>query len=51
MLAMELAPQLSVDPSYHAYDSLDSNASFYISVTGDVVSAPPKVQEPRGGIL
>lgn len=49
MLAMELAPQLSIDPSYHAYDSLGTKV--YISVTGDVAIAPPKVREPRGGIL
>lgn len=52
MLQRELAPQWTIDPSYLLRKSPINGSSFYISCRGnDVVKEPPRILEPKSGIL
>lgn len=52
MLARELAPQLTIPPTYlERRSNIDPTKSLYVSLNGDVCLAPSPLREPKGGIL
>ena len=51
MLARELAPQSHPHPTYLCTKSSIDGSPFFIGVGGDVRLDPPKLKEPKGGVL
>ncbi|KAM0787672.1 hypothetical protein ACM66B_003735 [Microbotryomycetes sp. NB124-2] len=51
MLARELTPQYTIDPSFVKRRSTIDGSEFWLSVRGVVMREPPRVLEPKAGIL
>jgi hypothetical protein len=53
MLVRELVPQSIAHPEYQLYTScIDPTVVFYLSaLTGECILLPPRVMQPKGGIL
>lgn len=51
MLQRELAPQRTIDPCCILRNSIINDSTFFVSSRGEVAQEPPRVEEPKSGIL